>query len=594
MKTLKYLFAFMLPLFAMATISSCSEDEASYSPAAIPAGDQVYFHSSNAATVNLVNAESTFDVLVSRIDTTKETSVPVVLTCDSLDGYFTLVNENVVFAQGAAQAVVTVAYDGAAVLEALGYGQYVDVVLAFANTDNDTEYGITEYVASVGLPEPWSEWEPFAEGTCDFTYQVLWSGSVDPDLEIEYREYLLNDINAQFKVIGCMNNIELIIDYNRETGNCQVLRHDTKVNSQYGTIWVSDLPHYELQPGLSYENFPCTYDEETGTFNLCLIYWVSEDLGNTGSGQLGYKIETIQVDGFYIPDYSANIEYQGVFTKPDGSASAVVSVGLGADVDSCRVAMFDSYSDENLEALVAGEVEYTLLKEANFVSFPVEATSRKTVIAVTYAGEEPVATNNVTFTVKIGEVTEDDKATIEDYEGDWLITSAWEGQGSYEAVGNIQQVEIEGETYLLCTGFADMEGYDDSFLMLYDAETGYVTLSAQYMANLEYQGTEYPITLYLSNSEKLSIFGGSLIGHLEDGMLVFENAEDNKNVADSWIMYNADFGNITYFNSLEWTRYEAAEAAPAKAPKTRGFKGGLNLVKKTFDVAENLELKETL
>lgn len=564
MKTLKYLFAFMLPLFAMATISSCSEDEASYSPAAIPAGAEVFFDASNAQSLSLVQEDATFEVLVSRIDTTKAISVPLSLKCDSVEGCFTLLSETAEFAQGAAQAVVEVSYDGAAAFEALGYANFVDVVIAIEDEVNASVYGMANYVVSVGFPEPWGEWTKYKEGTCDYTYQVLWSGEVDSDLKIEYREYLLNDIDAQFKVTGCMNNIELIIDYNRETGACKVARHDTKVNSQYGTIWVSDVPHYELESGLTYEQFPCTYDKETGTFNLYLIYWVSKDLGNTASGQFGNKIETIQVDGFYVPDYSASVEYTGVFTNADGASSAVVTVALGTDVQSCRVAMFDDADAANIEAVKAGEVEYQTLKESGFLAFPVEATGNYTFVAVSYVGEDVVAESSITYEVVVGERPEEDEfegAPIEDYVGEWSFVSTWPGEDSYEWTGKIEQIEVQGQPALLCTGFAgslaEQLAYDDSFVMLYDAESGLVTLPAQNLAPLSYQGVDYDVTLYLANTEEGMVFGGSLIGGFKGDKFVFVNAETNEDIADSYTFFVPELQGgvcLSNFNALEMTR----------------------------------------
>ena len=590
MKTLKYLFAFMLPLFAMATISSCSEDEASYSPASVPAGAQVYFHSSNAAVVDLEAAEGTFELLVARIDTTNSVSVPVTLKCDSLDGYFTLVNENVEFAAGEAQATVTVSYDGAAVLDTLGYANYVDVVVAVVDEANSTAYGITEMTISVNIPEPWSDWAPVnKEGTGTYTYTNFFSG-VDPERPVYYREFLLNDVDAQFRVEGVYYGVDLIIDYDRKTGNCQVKPQYVGYDNSSGSIYVTDMPHF--MDGLTYDKYPCTYDKETGTFSLTTIYSTMENIeGNTGSYWGSYGPEIIQLDGFYVPDTSVGLEYLGVFTNAAGESSAVVSVDLGVDADSCRVAMFDSYSEENLAALLAGEVEYTVLKASNYVSFPVEASGSKTAIAITYVGEEPTEANKLTFKVVLGEITADEitGAPIENYEGEWSVTATWKGEVS-SYVGNIQQVEIDGDVYLLGTGFSGPVGagigYDDSFLMLYDAETGLITMPAQNCADLEYDGNTYNTILGLCDSESGQIYGsGALVGGFnKDGKIVFTNHPDNSVQYDSWMFYAIDFSVISDFIGLELAPATEASEAPAKALKLRGFNGGLTFVKKPIVV----------
>lgn len=557
MKTLKYLFAFMLPLFAMATISSCSEDEASYSPAAIPAGAEVFFDASNAQSLSLEQEAATFEVLVTRLDTTEAISVPLSLKCDSLEGCFALVNETAEFAQGAAQTVVEVSYDGAAAFEALGYANFVDVVIAIEDEKNASEYGISKYVVSVGFPEPWSEWK--SVGTCTYNLAGYWSGT-HSGLTLYYREYLLNDTDAQFYLEGVANVMNITINYNRQTGECQVPVQQATTHASYGPVFVSDMPHY--QDGLPYDKYPCTYDAETGLFSLYLIYFVDEALGSSATGYFANGVETIQRDGFYVPDYSANVEYTGVFTNAQGAASAVVTVTLGADVESCRVAMFDNDDAANIEAVKAGEVEYQTLKESGFASFPVEGTGNYTVVVVSYVGEEAVYEASNTFEVVVGERPEEDEfvgAPIEDYVGEWSFVSTWPEEEPYEWTGKIEQTEVEGQPALLCTGFAgplaEQLGYtDDAFIMLYDAESGFVTLPSQDLAALNYQGADYDMMLMLANTAEMQVFGGSLVGGFKGDKFVFVNAESNKYTADSWVFYAPDLGGVSNFNALEMTR----------------------------------------
>ena len=558
MKTLKYLFAFMLPLFAMATISSCSEDEASYSPAAIPAGAEVFFDASNAQSLSLEQEAATFEVLVTRLDTTEAISVPLSLKCDSLEDCFALVNETVEFAQGVAQTVVKVSYDGAAAFEALGYANFVDVVIAIEDEKNASEYGISKYVVSVGFPEPWSEWEEFGTGTY---FYVNFLNGEDTERPVLYREYMLNDVDAQFMVKEVFYGVDLIIDYDRQTGNCQVKPQYVGYDNSSGPIYVTDMPNF--MDGLTYDKYPCTFDETSGTFSLTTIYSTMENIeGNTGSYWGKYGAEIIQLDGYYIPDYTANVEYTGVFTNVQGAASAVVTVTLGADVESCRVAMFDNNDAANIEAVKAGEVEYQTLKESGFVSFPVDGTGNYTFVVVSYVGEDVMSESSSTFEVVVGERPEEDEfegAPIEDYVGEWSFVSTWPGEEPYEWTGKIEQTEVEGQPALLCTGFAgplaEQLGYtDDAFIMLYDAESGLVTLPAQDLAALNYQGTDYDMMLQLANAAEMQVFGGSLIGGFKGDKFVFVNAETNEYTADSWIFNAPDLGGVSNFNALEMTR----------------------------------------
>ena len=590
MKTLKYLFAFALPVLAMVAMSSCSEEEASYTPAGAVSGAQVFFHSDNATAVNLASTDGgSFDVVVMRQDTTEALNVPLAMIVDdSLQAAFTA-PEAIAFAAGEATTTVSVAYN-AALFEVIGYADYKTFILSIDDDENTTAYGISSIEISVGFPEPWSEWEQI--NTCTYTLSGYWSGT-HSELPIYYREYLLNEKDAQFYIPGVADAMNLTIDYDRTTGNCAVKVQQATTNGNYGPVFVSDMPNYPLQAGLTYDNYPCTYNKETGTFNLTLVYFVSADLGSSASGYFAAGVaETIQLDGFEVPDATVSMEYMGVFANTLGSSSAVVSVELGADADSARVAMVPALSDEALAEILAGTVEYQVAEESSFVTFPIDATGTYYVIAVSYMGGEAAELGTLTFTAEVGGAAE--AATIEDFEGDWVFPNTYNGK-VYESVGNISVVEIEGVNYLLCSGFADAAslGYtSDEFLMLFDAETGLVTLPTQDAPEFTYQGQVYSVMVAMSDSEESTVFGGSLVGKLIADKIIFANAEDNEHEADSFVFYSPDLGLISYFNLLEWTRYEGgAEETKAAAPAKIIGKDSKVKVKGLFVESKNIELK---
>ena len=132
------------------------------------------------------------------------------------------------------------------------------------------------------------EW-PLADSTstCSYTYKNLWSGT-DAGLTIGYRKSY-GSSQGQFIIKNWGSGTNLTIDYDPETSLCQVKKQWVTEHSEYGDVWVSDVPHYESSAG--YDGYPCTYDRKTGTFNLTLIYYVEE-------GYFGYETETVQVDGF--------------------------------------------------------------------------------------------------------------------------------------------------------------------------------------------------------------------------------------------------------------------------------------------------------
>lgn len=591
MKTLKYLFAFALPVLAMVAMSSCSEEEASYTPAGAVSGAQVYFHSDNATTVDLTSTEGgSFDVIVARQDTAEALNVALTMVVDeALQAAFTA-PEAISFAAGETTTTVTVAYD-ATLFEAIGYADYKTVVLTIADEANTTSYGISSIEMAVGFPEPWSEWNEI--GTCTYYLSGYWSGT-HSKLKVYYREYLLNEKDAQFYIPGVANAMNITIDYDRTTGNCRVPLQFVLNNDTYGPVYVADMGNCPIDPK-PIEDFPCTYNAETGTFNLLVTYLVSADLGGNATGHFANPAEeTIQLDGFEMPDATVSLEYLGVFANTIGQNSAVVSVELGADADSARVAMVSELSNAALAEILAGTTDYQVVEENGFVTFPIDATGTYYAIAVSYMGGEAAELGTLTFTAEVGGAAE--AATIEDFEGDWKFLNTYNGK-VYESVGNISQVEIEGVNYLLCSGFADAAslGYtSDEFLMIFDAETGLVTLPTQDAPEFTYQGQVFGVMVAMSNSAESTVFSGSLVGKLVADKIIFVNAEDNKYEADSFVFYAPDLGLISYFNLLEWTRYDAAEGANAGAPaKAREF-GKVNFVKpaQNFSVNSNLELQK--
>lgn len=133
-----------------------------------------------------------------------------------------------------------------------------------------------------------SAWPLAADAsTCSYTHKNI-STQTFTGLPISYR-YSATDRRGQFRISGWWGDSSLTIDYDPTTSNCQVLPQYVTTTSKYGVVSVADLPHY--QDGLTYAQYPCTYDRLQGTFDLTLIYYVN-------GGSFGYEMETAQVDGF--------------------------------------------------------------------------------------------------------------------------------------------------------------------------------------------------------------------------------------------------------------------------------------------------------
>lgn len=122
-----------------------------------------------------------------------------------------------------------------------------------------------------------SEWPlSKSDSTCVMTSDG-WSG-YKGRMPISYR-YSSQTGKGQFKLKKFEGEGELIIDYDPLTSKCQVLKQKVAVHPQYGDLFVSDAVHYR---GGSYDEYPCTYNKQTGKFSLVLEYFVNEGtFGNT-------------------------------------------------------------------------------------------------------------------------------------------------------------------------------------------------------------------------------------------------------------------------------------------------------------------------
>ena len=365
--------------------SACTE-EVEYNPAEVPTTAQVYFSNTNGAQIDLAKEARSFDIAVSRAVTGEAASIPVVVTADSLANTVFEFPETVEFADTAATTTYTVTVKEG---KELDFEVYHNITLAF-DESLATPYGNSIYSFSVGVPAPWSEWKQIGTGT--YYLSIYWGGT-HSGLPIYYREYLLNDTDAQFYIPGIANSMNLTIEYNRQTGNCQVLPQYALTNTNYGQVTVLDIPHYPFT-NLSgtYEEYPCYYDAEKGLFTLNLAYVVCTLWDANTNGSFGNGVETFQLDGFKQYDYSFSMAFKGHYIDNDGNDNAVISTTKGLDVPQYLMTVVSA--DEDLNATVSGMLDGTVpcdtLTESGFVAYPIAESGEYVALAITFDAEGKV------------------------------------------------------------------------------------------------------------------------------------------------------------------------------------------------------------
>lgn len=362
--------------------SACTE-EVEYTPAEVPATAQVYFSNTNGAQIDLAKEAKSFDIAVSRAIAGEAASIDVVVTADSLANTVFDFPATVEFADSAANAVYTVTVKEGKELE---FEAYYDVTLAF-DESLATPYGNSTYSFKVGVPAPWTEWKKIGTGT--YYLSIYWGGT-HSGLPIYYREYLLNDTDAQFYIPGIANSMDLTIEYNRQTGNCQVLPQYALTNSNYGQVTVLDIPHYPFT-NLSgtYEDYPCYYDAEKGLFTLNLAYVVCTLWDANTNGSFGNGVETFQLDGFKQYDYTFDMSYKGQYVDNNGTCNAVISTTKGADVSQYLMTVVAEGTDLNatVSGMLDGTVACDTLTESGFYAYPMTESGNYTAVAITFDAE---------------------------------------------------------------------------------------------------------------------------------------------------------------------------------------------------------------
>ena len=364
--------------------SACTE-QVEYTPAEVPATAQVYFTTENASQIDLSQDSKSFDINVARAVAGEADTVYVTVNADEAANDLFEFPAAIEFADSATTAVYTVTVKDGATLE---YEKYYQIQLALSD-EVATPYGKQVHTFQVGVPAPWGEW---VKKTAVYNFGLYVNGSYP--ITVYYREHLLDATLGQFKLavseIGV--NEDILVEYNRETGACQVGVHYFLDNSNYGPVYVSDFPHYPLTAGLTYEDYPCYYNAETGTFVLNLIYFVSTELGSAGNGYFAKGTETIQLDGFEVPaapDYSFAMEFKGHYIDNAGTDNAVIAATKGADVAQYLMTVISA--DDNAQAAVTGMLKGTVacdtLTESGFYAYPMTASGNFKALAITFDAE---------------------------------------------------------------------------------------------------------------------------------------------------------------------------------------------------------------
>ena len=204
--------------------------------------------------------------------------------------------------------------------------------------------------------------QPFETGIGNYHYKAnpLISG-IDKGLTVKSRA-MKNDENIHQVIVENWGfGTPLVIMLNKADNTCRVpIQYIDFSDSKWGPVYITDIPSYYDED--TYEEYPCTYNPETGTFTLNVAYIVPEYVDEDGNS--GYYVdigvELLKMNGF--KDFTLNVSGSDVKEQADGTGLVTFSVSSGSDIRSHRYAIFDYAMDDDEANAIArqmanGEVE---------------------------------------------------------------------------------------------------------------------------------------------------------------------------------------------------------------------------------------------
>lgn len=332
------------------------------------------------------DANTCNEVFISRLNASEEQTVSI--TTEQEDGSIYSIPESVTFPAGEKTVALPINYDPAQI----EYGKYETITIKVG--DPTTPYGISVFSFKIGVTD-WSEWKPWnVAGTADYYYSgVLFTGD-DPDLPFTYRQNVLKPNLYQFKLEHWGYDVDLIWDYDAETGivSCP-FTYTGYTHSTYGPEYAMDYAYYMTEiignadPGV-YGYF----DEEQGILACPIVYYDTEPWG--------VDFEYIYIDGYSRADYSAELVYSGIFINAKNETFAVASLTLGADATGAKAVVVDASlnASEVAAAIAAGEIEATDV-EAGRIEVPIaeDQTGKLQIVAVVIEGGEIMSVASANF-----------------------------------------------------------------------------------------------------------------------------------------------------------------------------------------------------
>lgn len=486
MKDIKKIFGALAATVVAFTLTSCGNDNPEYTPASAETTAQVYFSGDASTTIELSLSETSFEVPVYRAVTSGSVTVPLTVTA-SEDLYD--IPSSVSFADGESETSIVITYDP----DELEYDNYTDITIEIGE-DYATQYGLSSYSFSVGVPAPWE-----SLGNCTYTddFITTFYGVDNLEYEVEIQENsqtpgyfrLVNPYGAAYGYNETYDDGTADWDTSQDwyfeihaedPDGVYIELQETGMDWGYGNIIMGSLAYYYMASGYTLEEmkeagYTGTYADgvitfPTSTLLICMPdYSSSYYYANTNGA---FKVV---MPGVVTADYSVEVAYSGQYTNDSDEPAGVIAniTSLGADVEYVRLTVVEgtSVSSSDIEALTAETVAYTEVSAAGtcmveWNDTPVDG--RYTILAVSYANDEAQESSTATFKYV---ATASSETWTAIYTGDYEYVYFWEGLDEgltlYQSDEDSSRFKIENW------------GYGVDFIFTYDSSTGTVLIEDQ-------------------------------------------------------------------------------------------------------------------
>lgn len=397
---LKYSMLFVLTVLGLA---SCTEDY-EYS-AATAEGQQVYFQSSLASTVEISPSANSFNIPVNRIVTDEAVVVPLTVTAP--EGSIFSIPSSVAFEAGQSVANITVSYDPAAIV----YGNYEDISITIGDEAYTTQYGFSSYNFKAGV----TAWVKMA-GTATYREDLVASlysiGTYEYAVNIE-KNVIEEGLYRLVEPYGAGTPFSGVFDaagtYDWGTKTMEIDATDPDfvwvkpfdsgviINSDEGEMSFLSYVSYDLLKGNTMEAIKANAPDNFGKMKDGVITMPAKSmLASIGVDGYYYAnsngLFRVALPGVVIKDYSAEFQYTGRLTDVAGDDWAQGIITFGEDVEAVKYVVATSSDDLSAIAngIVNGSVEAEEITATGEVSFKLEESGTYYVVMVAYAGGEPV------------------------------------------------------------------------------------------------------------------------------------------------------------------------------------------------------------